>query len=88
MNNLFILDISTYLEIMEDAIILGKARGKTEGDNIEQEFAEVAQKKVLLNKIKHLGTTDKDADLLCGDLREEGLKIINLKEIERRNQNG
>jgi hypothetical protein len=88
MNNIFTMNIEDYLTIMEDAIILGKERGKKKGDNIEQEFAEIAQKKGLLNKIKHLGTTDKDMDLLCGDLREEGLKIINVKEIERRNQNG
>jgi hypothetical protein len=72
---------------MEEAIILGKERGKKMGDNLEQEFFEVAEKKGMTNKIKHLGTTDKDSDLLTGDLREEGFKIINLKELERKRNN-
>jgi len=70
---------------MEEAIILGKERGKKEGDNLEEEFFEVAKK---LNKIpKHLGMTEKDIDLLTGDLRENRLKILNSKEEERRRKN-
>lgn len=82
MNNVWMISIDDYLEIMEEAIILGKQKGKKEGDNLEEEFFIIAKKK---NKIpKHLGQTEKDSDLLCGDLREEGLKILNLKEIERK----
>ena len=82
MNHLWQINLDDYIEIMEEAIKLGKERGKKEGDNLEQEFFEIAIKK---NKIpKHLGTTEKDIDLLTGDLRENGLKILNLKEEERR----
>jgi len=85
MNHLWQISLDNYLEIMEEAIILGKERGKKEGDNLEEEFFEVAKK---LNKIpKHLGTTEKDMDLLTGDLRENGLKILNLKEEERKRKN-
>ena len=84
MNNLFMLDIDTYIEIMEEAIILGKERGNKEGENIEQEFFEVAKKLDKLNNIKHLGQTEMDKDLLLGNLREEGIKIFNLDEEKRR----
>jgi hypothetical protein len=81
------LDIDTYIEIMEEAIKLGKERGKKEGDNIEQEFFEIAAKLGKMEKIQHLGQTEKDIDLLSGNLRENGLKVFNIKEIERRNNN-
>jgi len=80
MNNIWSISIDDYLTIMEEAIMLGKERGKKEGDNLEQEFFEIAKKKGLINKIKHLGTTEMDKDLLAGNLREEGLKILNLGE--------
>jgi len=84
MNNLFMLDIDTYIEIMEEAIKLGKERGKKEGENLEVEFFEVAEKLGKLNNIKHLGQTEMDKDLLLGNLREEGIKIFNLDEEKRR----
>ena len=85
MNNLWSIDINSFCEIMEEAIKLGKERGKKEGDNLEKEFFEIAAKK---NKIpKHLGTIEKDMDLLTGDLRENGLKIFNMNEIEKRKKN-
>jgi hypothetical protein len=80
------MDIKTYIEIMEEAIKRGKERGKKEGDNLEDIFFEVAKEKGMLDKIQHLGVTDKDIDLIAGNLREEGLKILNMKEIERRNK--
>jgi hypothetical protein len=80
MNNTWTMSIEDYLTIMEEAIKLGKSRGKIEGDNLEQEFFEVAEKKGMTNKIKHLGITEMDKDLLVGNLREEGLKILNLGE--------
>ena len=87
MNNIWSISIDDYITIMEEAIILGKERGKVEGDNLETEFFEIAKKKGLTEQIKHLGTTDKDKDLLCGDMREEGLKVLNLDEIERKQKN-
>jgi hypothetical protein len=80
MNNIWSMSLDDYIEIIEESILLGKERGKKEGDNLEAEFYEIAKKKGLLNKIKHLGQTKMDKDLLCGNLREEGLKILNLGE--------
>lgn len=87
MNNLWTLDINTYIEIMEKAILLGKERGKIEGENLEKEFFEIAEKKGLTNKIKHLGQTELDKDMIVGNLRENGLKILNLDEEKRRKEN-
>jgi len=87
MNNIWTLSIDDYLTIMQETIILGKERGKKEGDNLEQEFFEIAEKKGLIDKIKHLGTTDKDIDLLTGDLRENGLNILNMNEEKRKRKN-
>jgi hypothetical protein len=84
MNNLWLLNIDDFMTIYEEAIILGKERGKKEGDNLEEEFFEIAKKKGMLDKIKHLGETNQDIDLLTGNLREKGLKILNMKEIERK----
>jgi len=86
MNNLFILSIDDYLTIMEEAIVLGKERGKIEGDNLEKEFFEIAEKKGLTNKIKHVGQTELDKDMIVGNLRENGLKILNLDEEKRRKE--
>ena len=84
MNNLFMLDIDTYIEIMEEAIILGKERGKKEGENIEQEFFEIAAKLGKMEKIQHLGQTEMDKGLITGNLRENGIKIFDLDEEKRR----
>jgi predicted ATP-grasp superfamily ATP-dependent carboligase len=88
MNNLFSMNISDYIEIMEEAIILGKERGKKEGDDLTQEFFEIAAKKNKLEKIKYLGQTEMDKGLIVGNLREEGLKILDLDEEKRRKENG
>jgi len=80
------LDIDTYIEIMEEAIILGKERGKKEGENIEQEFFEIAAKLGKMEKIQHLGQTEMDKGLITGNLREEGLKILDLDEEKRRKE--
>jgi predicted ATP-grasp superfamily ATP-dependent carboligase len=88
MNNLFSMSISDYIEIMEEAIILGKERGKKEGDDLTQEFFEIAAKKNKLEKIKHLGQTEMDKGLIVGNLREEGIKILDLDEEKRRKENG
>jgi hypothetical protein len=86
MNNIFMIDIDTYLQLMEEAIVLGKERGKKEGDNLELEFLEIANKKGLVDKIKHLGQTEMDKDLILGNLREETkLKILDLTKKEDNN---
>ena len=49
------------------------------------EFAEVYNRHP--EWIKPLGATDQDIDLMVGNLRERGLKILNINETLRRNQN-
>jgi hypothetical protein len=84
MNHIWQLDISTYIEIMESAILLGKEKGKVVGDNLEQEFFECAKQKELIDKIKYLGESEMDRDLIIGNLRENGVKVFDPKEEERK----
>ena len=77
-NLLWITDIDTMLEVYE----LAKKRGKKPGDSVEDEFLEIIKQKK--DKAKLVGTTNKDLDLLCGDCREAGLKVFNMKEYERK----
>jgi len=78
MKNMWLLDLDTVIEIFE----LAKKHGKKEGDNIQAEFDEIMKK--YPDKFKYLGNTNKDIDLLTGDLREKGLKILNLNEEKRK----
>ena len=78
MNSLWQIDIDTYMEIVE----LARKNGKKAGDSMQEEFEEVLKKKK--DKFKHLGNTDKDIDILTGDLRENGLKVLNMNEEKRR----
>ena len=87
MNNLYLINPEDYLTIMEEAIKLGKERGKKAGDNLEVEFFEVAEKLGKLNNIKHLGQTEMDKGLITGNLRENGIKIFDLDEEKRRKEN-
>jgi hypothetical protein len=76
--DVWVMDIDTYLQVIELAL----KNGKKPGDSIQEEFEEILRNRK--NNIKHIGETNKDVDLLTGNLRENGLKILNLKEIERR----
>jgi hypothetical protein len=70
---------------MEEAIVLGKERGKKIGDNIEAEFFEIVEKRGIA--IKHLGQTAMDKDLLIGNMREElKCKILDMTKKEHENQ--
>jgi hypothetical protein len=80
MNNIFMLDIDTYLQIMEEAIILGKERGKKQGDNLEQEFFEIAKKKQIT--IKKLGATELNKEELKEQYKSQGLNILDLTKKE------
>lgn len=79
--NAFQLDLDTYFKIVK----LAKAKGKKPGDSMEEELIEIMRANP--KKIKSIGKTDKDLDILAGDLRENGLKILNLNEIQRRKNN-
>ena len=77
-NQMFLMDLNTYLEIVE----LAKKRGKKAEDNMTSEFQEIIKKKA--DKINFLGNTNLDVDMITGNLREKGLKIFNMKEEERK----
>ena len=78
MNDIWITDLDTYLEICELAL----KHGKKAGDSMQEEFDEIRKK--YQDKIKHLSQTEKDVDQITGDLRENGLRILNLNEEERK----
>lgn len=77
-NLIWITDIDTILEVYD----LAKKRGKNAGDSVEKEFMEIVKKKK--NKAKIIGTTNKNIDLIAGECRENGLKVFNMKEYERK----
>ena len=56
-NQIFLMDLDTYLEIVE----LAQKRGKKAGDNMTSEFKEVIKKRA--NKINFLGNTNLDIDV-------------------------
>jgi len=88
MNNLFLIDnVEDFLEIYEEAYKLAKERGKQEGEDFSVEFFEIAAKLGKMEKIQHLGQTEMDKGLITGNLREKGIKIIDLDEEKRRKEN-
>lgn len=79
MKNLaWITTMDAYIKIYE----LAKSHGKIPGDNMQAEFETIFKK--YPNEFTFLNETNKDVDLLSGDLREEGIKVLNPKEIDRR----
>jgi hypothetical protein len=76
-------DIQVILEIYDRAI----KNGKKEGDSCQEEFNQLLKEKP--EAFTFLGTCEEDADLLAGNLREKGLKILNINEIgkSKRNKN-
>lgn len=83
MNNVWLINPDDFIEIMEEAIKLGKERGKKEGDNIEQEFFEIAAKKGKLEKIKHLGATELNKKELINEYKSKGLNILDLTKEKK-----
>jgi len=75
---LFMTDIETSCAIYE----LAKLNGKKPGDSCQEEFETILKERP--EKFTYIGKTDTDVDLLTGNLRERGLKILNIKEIDRR----
>jgi hypothetical protein len=71
-------------EIYQEIIELALSHGKKAGDSMQEEFDEIRKKH---SEIKHLGITDKDIDMLTGELRDKGQKILNLNEEERKRKN-
>ena len=81
MSFLWNLSLDDYLKICEKA----KDNGVKEGESIEKYILEYMKEKGQ----KPICETNKDIDMICGDLREEnpGIKILNLNEIKRRKDN-
>ena len=77
MNGLWSTDTDTLLEIYK----LGMNRGKKPGDSIQEEFDEIRAQ--FPEKFTFLGVTEQDADLLSGNLRENGLHVLNMNEIKK-----
>lgn len=63
---------------------LAKKHGKKAGDSMLDELHEYMKSKE--GNVECLGTGDKDIDLITGDLRESGKKVLNFNELERRKQ--
>lgn len=76
---------STDAEMLLMVFDLAKSRGKLAGDNCQVEFDEI--KTLYPDRFKFLGVTAHDADMMTGELRDRGLKILNLKEVDRRHDN-
>jgi len=74
----WLIDPHIVCEIIE----LAQKHGKRKGDNMQTEFETILKKKP--NKFKLLGATDQDIDMITGNLREQGKKILNINEINRR----
>lgn len=77
-NLVFKLDITTYLEIVS----LAQKNGKKPGDSMAEEMAQIIEQK--REGIQFLGTIDQDKDMLVGNLRENGLKVLNLDELNQK----
>lgn len=78
--SMFIMNIGTVLEIYD----LAKKNGKKVGDDCTEEFKEIYNRDP--SKFIFLGTTDKDKDLILGNLREEGFRINTIEELQKENE--
>lgn len=76
MKQLWSLTIDQYLEVVE----LAQKNGVKPGESMQKEFEIVAKKYNLIP----LGQTDMDKDLLTGNLREEGINVLNIDELKRK----
>ncbi|MCK9542089.1 MAG: hypothetical protein M0R03_08675 [Novosphingobium sp.] len=80
-NYLFNTSMDMYIKIME----LARLKGKKPGESIQEEFNEIMRANP--DKFTLLGKTEADLDMLTGELRDRGLKVLNPKEKERRDNN-
>ena len=76
MNYLWNITLDHYLEIAR----LAQEHGKKAGDSMKEEFLEFTKKK----NIKPFAKTEMDADMIAGNLREEGMKVLNTKELYKK----
>lgn len=81
----YTISFDDFMEIYEEVIKLARLRGKKPGEDIGQEFMEVAYTNK--KKVKYLGKTEQDIDMLTGNLRENGLRVLNLnEELRKKNE--
>lgn len=79
--NMFLInDIDFILKVYE----LGKKHGKKPGDSCKEEFEEML--KIDPGAVTFLGNTEKDIDMVAGDMREQGTKVVNIAEINRKSK--
>jgi hypothetical protein len=81
MSFLWNLNLDEYLEIVKRA----KKAGVKEGESIEDFVLDYMKEKGYTPMCE----TDKDLDLICGEMREQdpSLKILNMNEVQRRLDN-
>jgi hypothetical protein len=82
MNLAFILNDTRAIPLMHQ---LAYRNNKKPGEGLAEEAIAVAQRHP--EWITLIGNTDMDADQLTGELREQGVKVRNLNEEERRKKN-
>ena len=83
MNGAFILKNEKAIIL---AIQLGYKNNKQDGQGLAEEFHEVQKRHP--DWVEFLGNTEMDSDMLTGELRDKKIKILNLNEERRKNQNG
>lgn len=82
MKSAYILNnIEAYFLIVERA----QSHGKKVGESMQEEFQEVLKEHP--EWFEFLGAGEVDVDLLAGNLRESGLKVLNLNEVARKVEN-
>jgi len=83
MNHLHLVtDTNKLIEVYEEAIKLAQSHGKKVGERFDEEFWEVAKQKGLVTQ--EIAKTEQDIDMITGNLRESGCKVINLNEEMRK----
>lgn len=69
------------IDFMLKVYALAKERGKKPGDSVQDEFDELLKDSP--GAVTFLGQTEKELDVFVGDLREDGVKVTYMTEIER-----
>jgi hypothetical protein len=84
MNGAFMINPGYFNKVIVLAMQLGYKNGKSAGDGMAEEMIEVGKRHP--EWVTFLGNTEKDASIITGDLREEGMKVKNVQEEQRKNK--
>jgi hypothetical protein len=82
MNGAFMINPGCFNKAIVLAMQLAYKNGKSAGDGMAEELNEVARRHP--EWVEFLGNTEADADKITGDLREEGMKVLNIEEEKRK----